>query len=293
MTVIDSTGEAIVIRRAQPADAVVCGPICYEAFAAINAQHNYAPEIPSPEAATGLLTMLFGHPSVYAAAAEYGGRLVGSNCLDERSPIAGIGPITVDPAAQNRGIGKMLMRDVMERAHRTGFIGMRLVQSAFHARSLSLYTRLGFQVREPLVLLRGPALRWSPPGVTVRRARAEDLDACNRVCVQVHGHNRSGETQEAIDQQTATVVERQGRITGYSTILGFFGHSVGETLLDLQSLIGAAEEFAGPGILAPTRLPGLFPWCLEHGLRVVQPLNLMSHGFYQEPEGAWLPSILY
>ena len=90
-----------LIRRAVPADAAACGPICFEAFRAINAQHNYAPEIPSPEAATGLLGMLCGHAGFYNLVAEVDGRLAGSNCLDERTPIAGVGPITVDPAAQS------------------------------------------------------------------------------------------------------------------------------------------------------------------------------------------------
>ncbi|MEW6604593.1 MAG: GNAT family N-acetyltransferase, partial [Thermoproteota archaeon] len=36
-----------------------------------------------------------------------------------------------------------------------------------------------------------------------------------------------------------------------------------------------------------------FQWCLEHGLRVVQPLILMSVGLYNEPAGAFMPSILY
>ena len=49
--------------------------------------------------------------------AETGGRIVGSNCLDERSVIAGIGPITIDPSAQNVGIGRKLMQAVMNRAN--------------------------------------------------------------------------------------------------------------------------------------------------------------------------------
>ena len=30
-----------------------------------------------------------------------------------------------------------------------------------------------------------------------------------------------------------------------------------------------------------------------HGLRIVQPMTLMSLGEYREPQGAFLPSILY
>jgi hypothetical protein len=34
-------------------------------------------------------------------------------------------------------------------------------------------------------------------------------------------------------------------------------------------------------------------WCLGKGLRVTQSLTLMTMGLYSEPQGAWLPSILY
>ena len=91
----------------------------------------------------------------------------------------------------------------------------------------------------------------------------------------------------------STVVEREGRVTGYATVIGFFGHAVGETNRDLEALIGAAKEFAGPGFLLPIRNGEVFRWCLEQGLRVTQPLTLMSKGSYDEPAGAFLPSILY
>jgi hypothetical protein len=109
----------------------------------------------------------------------------------------------------------------------------------------------------------------------------------------VHGHTRSGELADGIAKGTASVVERHGRITGYTSELAYFGHSVAESNLDLQALIAAAPAFGGPGILIPTRNNELFRWCLEHGLRVVQPLTLMSIGLYNEPAGAYLPSILY
>src|ERR1700704_2539642 len=93
------------IRRAAPEDAAACGVICYQAFYDINTAHNFPPDLPSPEAATGLLSMMFSHPGFYCVVAELGGRVIGSNCLDERSPIAGVGPITVDTGAQDAGTG--------------------------------------------------------------------------------------------------------------------------------------------------------------------------------------------
>ena len=95
----------IVLRPGTAADAPACGNICYEAFKAIGTEHNFPPDFPSPEVASGLLSMLLAHPRFYSVVAEGEGRIVGSNFLDERSSIAGVGPITVDPTGQNRGVG--------------------------------------------------------------------------------------------------------------------------------------------------------------------------------------------
>src|SRR5262249_34920636 len=190
------------------------------------------------------------------------GRIVGSNFLDERNTIAGVGPITVDPAVQNRAIGRRLMDAVHKRATERNFAGVRLIQSGFHTRSLSLYAKLGYDVREHLACMQGKPLRISVAGHVVRLTTEADLESCNRVCLEVHGHDRGGELRDAIAQGSATVVDHDGRITGYATVIGFFGHAVGETNKDLKALIGAARGFAAPGLLLPTRNAALFPWCL-------------------------------
>lgn len=283
----------IQIRRALPEDKVVCGRICYEAFAAINSQHNFPPELPNVEAATGMVGHVFEHPAFYCVVAEVNGQVIGSNCMDERSSIAGIGPITVDPSSQNHGAGRLLMEAVMDRARQKAFAGVRLVQAAFHNRSLSLYTKLGFDAREPLTVMRGAPIGKTIPGCEVRAARHSDLESCNQVAAKVHGHHRSGEVADSLDQGSALVVERQGAITGYATAFGYGGHAVGLSNLDLMALIAAAPEIPAPGILVPTRNAELFRWCLSSGLRVIQPMTLMTVGLYNEPVGAYLTSILY
>src|SRR5581483_9284579 len=104
--------STVTIRRATPADAAACGQICFDAFRKISTDHNFPPDIPEPGHAIGLLSGLFSHPSFYCVVAEVEGRIAGSNCLDERSAIAGVGPITVSPAVQNAGVGHALMRAV-------------------------------------------------------------------------------------------------------------------------------------------------------------------------------------
>ena len=290
---VHSGKPSVVIRRASAADAEVCGRICFEAFTVLANRHNFPPDLPSPEVSIGVLSAMFSHPGFYCVVAEQDEKIVGSNCLDERTPIAGVGPVTVDASVQNRAAGRALMQAVLTRAAERKFAGVRLVQAAYHNRSLSLYAKLGFVVREPLSCMQGPAMKKILPGYSVRPAVAEDLASCNDLCLRVHGHDRAGELQDAIQHGSATVAERGGRVTAYASSMAFSGHAVGETNEDLKALIAAAGAFQGPGILVPSRNAELFRWCLESGLRVVQPMMLMTMGPYNEPAGAYLPSILY
>jgi Acetyltransferase (GNAT) family len=217
--------------------------------------------------------------------------VVGSVFVHDRWPVAAIGPITVDPGQQNRGVGRALMDDVMTWSAEREFPTVRLVQAAYHNRSLSLYATLGFDAREPLSVMQGPPLGAVVPGREVRAATEADLYACNDLCTRVHGFARAFETERAVASGSALVVEAEGAVTGYASGVGFWHHAVAASAADLEALIGAAREFAGPGFLLPTRNGEVLRWCLEHGLRIVMPMTLMTTGSYQEPGGAYLPSI--
>ena len=283
----------VTIRPAAPEDSAICGQICYDAFSSINAAHGFPCDFPGPEATTSLLSMMFSSPGFYCVVAEVEGRIVGSNCLDERSLIAGVGPITVDPSAQNLGIGRKLMQAVMDRANGTN----RRIAAGAGCVSQSLVVTL----HQPG--LRCPGAPLLHAGTNARTELFPDV-LCGRhnPAIWTPATHYRGECmdsieapnwREAIQQNTAMVVERGGRITGYASALAFFGHATAETNLDMQSLIASAESFGGPGILVPSRNSALLRWCLANGLRVVQPMTLMSIGLYNEPTGAWLPSILF
>lgn len=288
-----AVAQTLTIRRAEPGDVEACGRICYEAFTTLNQHHNFPPDFPSADVASEVMSFMFKHPGFFCVVAEQEGKIVGSNCMDERCVIAGIGPITVDPGAQDRGAGRQLMKAAMDRAAERRFAGVRLVQAAFHRRSMSLYAKLGFDIREPLAVMQGTPINEMSDGYTVRPAAHDDLEACNALCRRVHGHDRSGDLTEAIAHGMARVVEHDGRIAAYTSLIGFFGHAVAESNEGLFALLGAADKFGGPGFLLPTRNTELFRWCLNHGLRVVEPMTLMTVGLYNEPSGAFLPSILY
>ena len=281
------------IRPVRMKDAAECGRIIYTAFNDIADRHGFSRPFPSPEVATRLATMRLTNPGFYGVVAEEVENIIGSSFIYLRSPVTGISPVTLDPAAQNRHIGRSLMRAVMDHAAVQKKPAIRLVQAAYNNGSLCLYTTLGFQTRAPLSVMQGSPLNQRFADYDFRNATTADLAACNRICHAVHGFDRGDELSDAIEPNTATVVEHLGRITGYATGIAFFAHAVGETNQNLKALIGAARVFAGPGFLVPTQNYDLFAWCLANGLRLVMPMTLMSIGLYTEPDGAWLPSVVY
>ena len=286
---------SIVIRRGEVEDAAQCAAISYEAFKTNAERHNFPLEVTPPD--TGKVSRWrerISNPTYFVVVAELDGRIVGSNVLDGRDSIAGVGPLTVDPSIQDSRVGRRLMEAVLIRSVEKQHPGVRLVQTAYNRRSLALYAKLGFEVREMLASMQGPALQSQIPGHEVRPATKTDLDFCNQLCRRVHGHERGGVLLDAIEQSTATVVEREDRITGYATVIGFTGYAIGESNSDLKALIGAAPEFEGiAGFLLPSRNGELFRWCLQNGLRIVLPMTLMSLGLYNEPSGSFLASIYY
>jgi predicted N-acetyltransferase YhbS len=281
----------VTIRPLTPSDAAACGQIAFAAHQAVAAAHNFPPEQPSVEFATGMMHALLHDPVSSGLAAEQDGEIVGSVFFHRLAPeLAVIGPLTVEPPAQG-GPGRCLLDAALAQVRAAGVQGVRLVQSPFHLRSLALYAKLGFQVREPLLLLHGELPRAEIPGRTVRPATAGDLPTCHRLAHQVHGFAREVELQRGLDRQTAQVVERDGAIVGYQSGLGFLDHAVALTTEDLQALISAAPAIGSPGFFVPTRQAELLRWLLDAGLQAQWPATLMTQGWYQEPQGAYLPAI--
>jgi predicted N-acetyltransferase YhbS len=298
MTVTDSVpakapGE-VTLREAGPGDTEACAQILFDAFGGLHDHHRFTRDFPELEAATGFMGMWIPHPSVWGVVAEVDGRIVGSNFLDERGPIRGVGPITVDPEGQNAGVGRKLMVAVMKRGEEAP--GIRLLQDAFHMRSLSLYESLGFDVKEPVAVMTGKPRSDPVREVDVRPLAEGDLDECAALCEKVHGFERTNELRDAIRAFAPFVVVRDGRLVAYASSVTFWpmNHGVAESEEDMKALLrGAAAGVEEPiAFLVPLRT-GLFRWGLEEGLRLVKPMNLMALGEYQEPRGSWFPSVLY
>ena len=286
--------EDVTLRAAEPGDAEACAQILFDAFGGIQDHHRFPRDFPVLEAATGIMGMWIPHPSIWGVVAEKDGRIVGSNFIDERDPIRGVGRITVDPTSQNLGVGRKLMEAVIERGE--GAPGIRLQQDAFHMRSLALYRLLGFDVKEPIGVVSGKPRSAAVEGVDVRPLEDGDLDECATLCKKVHGFERTNELRDSIQAFAPFVARRDGRIVAYASSVTFWplNHGVAESEDDMTALLQAAAAAVEEPLafLVPLRT-GLFRWCLEEGLGLEKPMNLMARGEYREPRGAWLPSVLH
>jgi predicted N-acetyltransferase YhbS len=110
---------SVSLRPVTSDDAADCGKICFDAFSAMAARHNFhLDDFPSAEVGSELIGHLVAHPRFYGVVVESDGRIVGSNFMGERGEVFGLGPITVEPEFQGRSVGRKLMQHMIDRTLR-------------------------------------------------------------------------------------------------------------------------------------------------------------------------------
>ncbi|HEY7832240.1 MAG TPA: GNAT family N-acetyltransferase, partial [Ktedonobacterales bacterium] len=218
---------------------------------------------------------------------------VGSNFMWLLDAVAGIGPLTVDPAHQGQGIGRALMRDALAYAKRHAIERVRLMQSSFNPASLSLYASLGFVAKEAVAHLHAAPAAASDP--SVRPMNADDLSAIEDLSTRIYNVSRRNEAAAASELGfTPLLRELDGRVTGY--FMAPSGHGVAETEDDALALVGeAARQFSPRPVrfYCPLSEATFFQKALQAGHRTIMVMILMALGPYEPPTTVWMPSVLY
>jgi GNAT superfamily N-acetyltransferase len=268
--------------------------ICFEAFTGLHDHHRVPRDFPVPDIAEKLIGLVISRPDIYGVAAQINGRLVGSNFLSLMDEVSGVGPITIDPVAQGKGIGRGLMTDVLNHARQQGIQQVRLVQEAINTVSSTLYTSLGFEIREPLGAMSiGPALAADP---TIREATENDLSELDALTRKFFKTSRLTELREWPKIGFPLFArERDGKLRGYF-IPGKLGHGVAETIEDTLALLGEAGRRLPPEIatyLLPMRNSQFYRAALQAGHHLNKVLTYMTLGPYTPPEAVWMPSYFY
>jgi len=289
-----ASGARVEYNRPRAEDIPELARICFEAFGQLHDRHRTPRDFPDLEMANMVIGLFTTRNDFFGVTAKADGRLVGSNYLSLMDEVGGIGPITIDPTIQGRGIGRGLMQQVIEHADQRGMRETRLVQEALNTTSLPLYASLGFDVREPLGSMRmAPAAN---PDNTIRLATREDLPLLKKLGEEFYGVSRANELAAWMSVELPVLVrERQGKARGYF-MPGKLGHAAAETADDVLALIGEAGRHAPPEaatFLCPVRQSELFQGALRAGHRMEKALTYMTRGPYTAPMGAWTPSYLY
>ena len=282
------------IRAAVAGDAAACAATAYAAHARVSAVHNFPPELPTLEVATRFIRSKLENPRCRGYVAEKDGYVVGSvfvTAVDD-CPAGAIGPLTVEPAHEG-GVGAALMQEAVTEAARMGIVQLRLIQSPTHLRSLALYTKAGFDLREPLLVVTNTVLTHAVDNSGLRRATLGDDSECGCLCRKVYGFARTVELNEAIGNGIAMVLERKDRIVGYACSIGFRGHAVASTVEDLIVLIAHAHKSLGAGLFIPTRNGALLRWLFRNGARALWPAAILSIGDFHEPATPYFPSMMF
>lgn len=281
-----------VIRSVRKSDTHVLAQICFDAFGALQDRHRIARDFEAVEVAQMFLGMFIEREDVAGFVAVEGGEILGSNFIMFADPVAGVGPITVRPDVQSRGIGRLLMQAVIDEARRRDWARVRLMQEAVNTTSLSLYTRLGFDWKCAVAIMQPqPAAQDDPE---IRALAATDLPAVDEISTAQFGTSRRNDVGKILQYQfPAFALIRNGTLVGYF-IPGYLGHGFAASNSDMARLIAHAMRHTPAGmnrVLLPLSQGNLHRKLMADGARTLKLMNYMAIGPYETPSGAWLPSI--
>ncbi|MEU0911795.1 GNAT family N-acetyltransferase [Streptomyces althioticus] len=211
---------------------------------------------------------------------EYGPR--------EQPSLAAVGMVLVAERHSRQGLGRRLMRHVLEEAGTTPL--------TLHATPLGrpLYEELGFKVTGQAEMVRGHFVPSGRPDVPTRTATADDLPAILRLDEEVFGMDRTHiVTRLPAFADQLRVAEEDGRIIGYTAAWpNIDTHVVGPLIArdtaTAQALIASLAAHTNRPLRTDidVRHRELLDWVKEHGLTPVAFNAVMTHGITELP-GDW------
>lgn len=285
---------ALMVRRMEERDVARAGEVIVAAFNDVFVRHGFPPPFPSPDVGVGLARGYLRLEPHECFVAVEGGQVVGSGFLHLRGETAGIGPITVDPACQAKGVGRELMTAVIRAGQQCS--SLRLVQDAFNTASFSLYSKLGFAACGTVVSLAGQD--GQPPGppheVTVRAMAAADAARVTALDTKLTGITRPRDIQYFLDHPPQLVSFAGGKLVGYLCLLRtgdggtFLGPAAATEPAVLRALIGHAMEMERGKVLRmrlPARHAELFRDLMKMGFRAETLQTYMVRGPWKPPKG--------
>jgi GNAT superfamily N-acetyltransferase len=202
---------------------------------------------------------------------------------------ASFGMIIVAPALQGRGIGRMLMDELLRQAD-----GRAIVLNSTRE-GYRLYERLGFvpcgQVNQHQAVL-AAAPPKSPANGVLRPLRPEDMAQIRDLDCRASGMGRARLLDALFAVGKVAVIEREGRVQAYACVRRsgrgvVVGPVVGRDAMDAKALVAtlAADHRDSFVRIDVPVSSGLSPWLEEIGLPQVDGVVSMARGKPPTPAG--------
>jgi ribosomal protein S18 acetylase RimI-like enzyme len=287
------TEITLMIRRMEERDVARAGEVIATAFNDVFTRHGFPPPFPSPEAGIRLARAYLQRESQECFVAVEGGRVIGSGFLHLRGETAGIGPITVDPSCQSKGVGKEIMMTVIRAGRHCP--SLRLVQDAFNIVSLPLYSKLGFAICGTVLSLAGQEFRVGgrPRGMAIREMTAHDTARVAALDAKLTGITRPQDIQYFLGRPPQFVCLVDGKLVGYLCLVRtgggtFVGPAAATESAILKALVSYAIEVEQGKTLRmrlPARHAELFRDLMKMGFQVETIQTYMVRGPWRPPKG--------
>ncbi len=216
--------------------------------------------------------------------AEEGGALVGTGlCWKFEESHASLGMIIVSPEGQGKGIGRELMRLILEE------LGDRCILLTATPAGRPLYEKLGFVPTGSVDHHQGTMLQTAPiapaAGECIRPVVASDLHELAALATRALGMPRDEMIAQLLNVAEGVLIEKDGKAIGFSMIRRFGrGHMIGPVVAPdaerAKALIAHwAETYAGSFVRVDvTGESGLGAWVETLGLALVEPSVRMVRG---------------
>jgi hypothetical protein len=221
-----------------------------------------------------------------------------------------LGIMNVHPNYFGRGVGRALLKHIIDFTTAHGDRALRLTQSALNIESFSLYNKAGFVPRYAYqdMVFSVPASGFSgeTPGTDrVREARLEDVPAMEALELEVSGISRAPDYRYCIENrrgcwQVLAIENESGRLDGFliactHPAMKMLGPGVTRSEADAAALIcRMLDRHRGsmPVVLVPMEKEHLVMQMYAWGGRVCEMHFCQVRGAMQPFRGVNLPSFL-
>jgi len=225
--------DRVKIRNAIDADFFIASQICAEAFIDISHRYGYTPDITNET--VEFLKGYINSKSYFSIIAEEDQTILGSAFAFIADDIKGVGPISVNIAAQGRHIGKRLLEHILK--NQSSAKSIRTLQEAYNKISYSLCISCGFVAQEQVALLSGfpKSASTANPQFEIREMVDKDIIPCSALCKSILGFSRQHGLEELLKIKNPEVPisipfviiqKSDNTIIGYTSGFSHIGHTV-------------------------------------------------------------------